>query len=224
MSPLPHQPNPVGGAESPHAHTPYTSTKGGTPVAPIKSIATRYDGVEYRSRLEARWAAFFARIGWSANYEPFDGDGYIPDFLIDGQEPLLIEVKPAIGKNEYKAPIAKAENGLRGAWRRDILIVGMTPLPLGMQSPYWDDRDTAGLLGEPGSAFFGEEGTWCWEEGAWGQCPRCHRIGVWHTMQSFSLRPWGCHEGGSGFDSPTALIRSAWSAACNDTKWRGRGA
>ena len=60
------------------------------------AIPTRYRGIEYRSRLEARWAAFFDGIGWQFTYEPFDGDGYIPDFLIHGDQPLLVEVKPAV--------------------------------------------------------------------------------------------------------------------------------
>lgn len=60
------------------------------------AIATLYSGIEYRSRLEARWAAFFDEIGWRHTYEPFDGDGYIPDFLIHGTRPLLVEVKPAV--------------------------------------------------------------------------------------------------------------------------------
>ena len=28
------------------------------------AITTTYDGIEYRSRLEARWAAFMKNIGW----------------------------------------------------------------------------------------------------------------------------------------------------------------
>ena len=62
----------------------------------IKAIPTRYAGVQFRSRLEARWAAFFDKIGWSWEYEPFDLDGWTPDFSIkqvDGER-VLIEVKP----------------------------------------------------------------------------------------------------------------------------------
>ena len=31
----------------------------------IKAIPTTYAGVRFRSRLEARWAAFFDLCGWS---------------------------------------------------------------------------------------------------------------------------------------------------------------
>ena len=46
------------------------------------AIPTMYDGVRYRSRLEARWAAFFNRSGTPFEYEPFDLKGYIPDFVL----------------------------------------------------------------------------------------------------------------------------------------------
>lgn len=60
----------------------------------MKSIPTTYAGVNFRSRLEARWAAFFDLAGWPWEYEPFDLDGWIPDFRLIGKKPALIEVKP----------------------------------------------------------------------------------------------------------------------------------
>lgn len=61
-----------------------------------EGIPTTYANVRFRSRLEARWAKMFDLLGWKWNYEPLDLDGYIPDFVIDMEEPLLIEVKPAL--------------------------------------------------------------------------------------------------------------------------------
>jgi hypothetical protein len=53
-------------------------------------------GVNFRSRLEARWAAFFDAVGWPWQYEPDLGlDRWIPDFLITSGAGLLVEVKPA---------------------------------------------------------------------------------------------------------------------------------
>lgn len=69
----------------------------------FKSHPTRYKGVLFRSRLEARWAAFFDLIGWRWEYEPFDLDGWTPDFLVEfpcghsecgPTHTLLVEVKP----------------------------------------------------------------------------------------------------------------------------------
>ena len=52
-------------------------------------------GVRFRSRLEARWAAFFSLMRWPWQYEPDLGlDGWIPDFVITSGDGLLVEVKP----------------------------------------------------------------------------------------------------------------------------------
>ena len=55
---------------------------------------TTYQGVRFRSRLEARWAAFFDLAGWSWEYEPVELAGWAPDFLLHVPTPLYVEVKP----------------------------------------------------------------------------------------------------------------------------------
>ncbi|THK38126.1 hypothetical protein EHS39_11620 [Ensifer sp. MPMI2T] len=61
----------------------------------IKAIPTVYNHVQFRSRLEARWAAFFDLCGWQWDYEPFDLDGWAPDFkIVSGSVAALAEVKP----------------------------------------------------------------------------------------------------------------------------------
>jgi hypothetical protein len=60
----------------------------------IAAIPTLYRGRMYRSRLEARWAAFFDRLGWAHEYEPFDLGPWSPDFLLTDMS-VLVEVKPA---------------------------------------------------------------------------------------------------------------------------------
>lgn len=61
----------------------------------IPAIPTKYKGVHFRSRLEARWAAMFDLLDWTWEYEPIDLDGYIPDFILTFQDPILVEVKLA---------------------------------------------------------------------------------------------------------------------------------
>jgi hypothetical protein len=56
-------------------------------------IPTVYRDVQFRSRLEAKWAAFFDFLGWRWEYEPFDLAGWIPDFLLVDAG-VLVEVKP----------------------------------------------------------------------------------------------------------------------------------
>lgn len=64
----------------------------------IKSKPTVYKNVKFRSRLEARWAAFFDLIGWRWQYEAYDFNGWTPDFAVYGSAGsiLFIEVKPIV--------------------------------------------------------------------------------------------------------------------------------
>ena len=53
----------------------------------IKPIETQYNGLRFRSRLEARWAVFFDTLGVEYEYEPegFElpsGARYLPDFRV----------------------------------------------------------------------------------------------------------------------------------------------
>ncbi len=68
----------------------------------IPAKPTIYKGIQFRSRLEARWAKFFDEFGMSWQYEPYVfqidlGDNcyeqYTPDFLIAGQEFHYVEVR-----------------------------------------------------------------------------------------------------------------------------------
>lgn len=77
----------------------------------IQSKPTIYNGTKFRSRLEARWAAFFDLMGWRWQYEPCDLKGWTPDFVVYGSKErlLFIEVKPVVDKviaNEYAIKIS----------------------------------------------------------------------------------------------------------------------
>lgn len=66
----------------------------------ISAIPTQYNGVSFRSRLEARWAMFFDLVSLSWEYEPEafnDGKGtlYLPDFWLPEPE-LFVEIKPTV--------------------------------------------------------------------------------------------------------------------------------
>lgn len=63
----------------------------------IKAIKTKYANIEFRSRLEARWAVFFDElvIPWEYEYECFDLEfcWYLPDFYLPSCN-TWIEIKP----------------------------------------------------------------------------------------------------------------------------------
>jgi len=78
-------------------------------MSEIKPIPTKYNGVQFRSRLEARWAVFFDQLGvdWYYEYEGFQltGEWYVPDFWLpnvyyrggehgSSQKGIWLEIKP----------------------------------------------------------------------------------------------------------------------------------
>jgi hypothetical protein len=100
----------------------------------IKAYPTRYNGTQFRSRLEAKWAAFFDLCGWRWEYEPFDFEGWVPDFLIKGSDKnLLVEVKPYSWTNDdtHSCNLV-CESDVLGklfrANREEVLLLGAYPL------------------------------------------------------------------------------------------------
>ena len=187
------------------------------------AVPTIYRGIRYRSRLEAKWAAMFDRLGWQHRYEPVDGDRYIPDFLIEGERPLLVEIKPATMLDEYRDPVPKAERGLREHWKHDVLILGMSPLPTQLDGTAAADatfHPPAGWLGELSDDCSG----WSWDTGVWFSCKECGEVGVYQQMQSWEGRPCGHYDGDHllGRINPS-LLDDHWAFACNETQWNPPG-
>ena len=99
----------------------------------ISAKETKYKGIWFRSRLEARWAAFFDLIGVKYHYEPFDLPGWSPDFLIQndvmdaGPITWLLEVKPILAPDD--ALFNKIEGALEAGVSANAapLLVGLAP-------------------------------------------------------------------------------------------------
>ncbi len=66
-------------------------------MSTIAAIPTTYAGVEFRSRLEARWAVFFDALGLRWEYEPegyeLASGKYLPDFWLPSLN-IFAEIKP----------------------------------------------------------------------------------------------------------------------------------
>lgn len=95
----------------------------------IKAHPTKYSGVLFRSRLEARWAAFFDLVQRKWAYEEIDFEGWSPDFTIchldTFEMPELlryVEVKPFRTLEEWRETIPK--------------IVDATPPKIDEDGPY----------------------------------------------------------------------------------------
>jgi hypothetical protein len=94
----------------------------------IKAHPTVYGARQFRSRLEAKWASFFDLAGWQFEYEPFDLEGWSPDFLLKGRgRQVLVEVKPISEPDEdTQRKMERAANAAK--WDGDLMLVGVAPL------------------------------------------------------------------------------------------------
>jgi hypothetical protein len=110
-------------------------------VTAKSSIKTVYDGVTYRSRLEARWAIVFAALGLPFEFEPqlFDlpSGRYLPDFRIFGGYDVAfwVEVKgPVPDAREFT--VATEINLYEGPL---VIFSGDLPMRSGGGTAWWFD-------------------------------------------------------------------------------------
>jgi len=187
-------------------------------------IPTKYNGTQFRSRLEARWAAFFDLLEWEWEYEPFDLAGYIPDFVLCFKQPLLVEVKPAIQPDELGDAFDKIWNS---GWNKEAIVVGaklfsddwsqglqMGQLLGGFALSTWgdvhDSENTHGARtnGSDAAALFG--------------CGQCKRASFCHVLNSYQCRASGCWDGDHQLSGgPDFDWLSLWREAGNQVQWRG---
>jgi len=173
----------------------------------VKAIPTTYNGVRFRSRLEAKWAAFFDLAGWRWEYEPLDLDGYVPDFILQMRRPILVEVKPFMWDfvNEDEQNLighARVKIDLSG-WDGEAWIVGATTTKRG---------DADWLCGQYR------------EDGAWGNaglyaCGECgHKTPFHHDMS------WRCRQCGADDHASHRIqnwdVTADLRAAANAVQWR----
>jgi hypothetical protein len=190
----------------------------------IAAIETRYNGANFRSRLEAKWAAMFDLLGWGWTYEPTDFNGWIPDFAIHGRETIYVEVKPV---DAFPQDVADKIDA--SGCRNEVLIVG-TRGPV--RAGEYQDHPIVGWLREMHlswlsvESFVGEEepvAGWWWGDaalGRWGSPPG-GKIGFCHADGSFADRITGGYDGGH-YGNGNVTIREVellWREAGNRTRW-----
>lgn len=218
----------------------------------IAAIPTVYNGVQFRSRLEARWAAFFDLCGWRWDYEPLDLNGWIPDFAVyplrfpkyrdrSSREvtrgvPILVDVKPITSFcPETAEKMIRASRGLVEGRIRDykmtgLLILGLNPfsggsswfLTLGWFQPAY--RLALRLEGFPIRAWQRADGICLGYE---IQMTDGKSIDPMVTFQGENNRDAILGEPIELYDmledSP-AIVKERWDAAGNFTQWRGKQA
>lgn len=180
----------------------------------IKAIPTKYKGIQFRSRLEAKWASFFDLMNWKWQYEPCDFNGWIPDFAIYGYpRTIYVEVKPTI----VFLPDIASEIDSSGC-HDEVLLIGETcPVP-GNNNIFGENVQLGWLRVACGGNEDGIDFDWNECEFA---CYDGSRIGFAEPEQSWYCRIYG--DSGKYYRFNDVIVNTVskhWAAACNSSQWR----
>lgn len=179
----------------------------------IKALPTWFDGVRFRSRLEAQWAVFFTVAGIPWRYEEsgykMPGGCYRPDFrlyeFVDDYPhiPTYFEVKGAEPPSAALDLMAKfAEE------RRCCLYLAVGDIPRFQRREYYDDGSLPFRCF--GGYWQGPE-TWCYqapdetEPTRFYACHRCGSVGLYAV--SLEVVTWFCSKHAGRY--PIVLPRNA---------------
>jgi hypothetical protein len=174
----------------------------------IAARETKYAGVLFRSRLEARWAAFFDLLGWDWEYEPIDLDGWTPDFRLFGR--VLVEVKPVDHFDESVYAKVKKHAGPHG---ESVLLLGSG---LGLPRETNESQAAIRLGWEMNEAGSDDNMYLMWEPEHKGWDYMSH-IG-WFDGRRFKNYTGGCYP--SKVEYPNERILMLWREAGNRTMHR----
>lgn len=185
------------------------------------SIETEYAGHLFRSRLEAKWAAFFDVHDLRWEYEPFDLNGWIPDFLLMGPEiSIIADVKPIMHRHEFEERARELKPWIitdPAPLTSMCVILGATPL-LPWSSPMGDPA--AGLMSQDDGTD-GWDGDIKWDLASWIICGECEHLGLVKLPGTPKIVPCG-HHPRSGKWPEYHQLKWAWGMAHGATRWIGR--
>lgn len=189
-------------------------------VKGVKGIVTRWRYRQYRSRLEARWACMFDLLGWKYEYEPYDLNGWIPDFMILGDTEILVDIKPYTSFREWQEEqLAKIIDSIKGTekYGKEILLLGSTIF------------ETAECFGHPAIGWLGEFNRCSESEEAfkysyaWGNAVFNHNEawGFFHDSMWYKDRITGMYDGDHHLQPPSYdEVLKLWNTAGNITQWK----
>jgi hypothetical protein len=158
----------------------------------MKSIPTTYNGIIFRSRMEARWAVFMNALSVAFDYEPegYDLNGvfYLPDFWLPDLN-IFMEIKPLVPTEDE---MEKARRLVQHTGCDLVFQVG--------NPRFRDSADGAGfpmILTQDGGLDISY--LWC-------ECPNCDRIGIQFDGRADRI-PCRCRKSphgdkGYNYDSP----------------------
>ncbi len=167
----------------------------------IKSIPTTYDGVKFKSKLEAAYATIFnaAEIEWEYENQGFDLEGiwYLPDFWLPGIR-TFFEVKGSHGERIDKT-IKLAE----AICEEDF--AGLVDVPGDSWSPYMErlqDPTRMVVLGDSRGRMWNifpelYKQDFADETAGVGKCYSCGKYYFFECMMTWTCRACGYYDGDS---------------------------
>lgn len=89
----------------------------------IPTIGAR--GIQFRSRIEAKWATVFDQLKFDWEYEPIDLKRYIPDFILQfGQDQVLVEIKSDLDIFNPEVYMPYYDKIVESGWQGNYIILG----------------------------------------------------------------------------------------------------
>lgn len=197
----------------------------------MRAYPTEYKGIRFRSRLEAKWAWMFDQLCLPWEYEPFELNNYIPDFVIPFKYfgDMLVEIKPVIDheKENYSEAIAKV---MQSGWPNKPVRVG--------NGCFYDPPGTpivilgASVYNSPGQYRI-ERHYLCgiqYDDSIWGCCDWgiCHVIRCLDCQRVFFYQSGGerscrwCNSDQKHYLGGPFDLQSYWAGAKNHFQWKGQ--
>jgi hypothetical protein len=176
-------------------------------TGPASGNRPSYAGITFRSRVHARWAAFFDVLEWPWEYERARLHGYTPTFVLGfHRAPIAVDVAPRSSACELRTRAARiAASG----WPADFIIVGsrlVAPalVPGASLGTYYQR-----LEAPPGDVRAAEAGCAVVQT-----CLLCGRRSFFHELGTWKCAVCGRHDGNGGLGlQDAAEVRAWWRAA-----------
>lgn len=167
----------------------------------LEPIGTIYDCHRFRSRLEARWAVFFKKLGIKYEYEKegfnLDGNWYLPDFWLPNQQ-CWIEIKgeePTAEEIEIASKLAHHSGYIVYIFFGQIEIPGA-------------DNENDGAYLYDSLELSDNCQFWC-------ECPKCGELGIEFEGRAHRL-PCNCFDEEKdrrGYNAHSEKLIAAYKAA-----------
>ena len=174
----------------------------------MKAIRTYYNGILFRSKLEAQWAKFFDKIGIKWIYEPegytfADGTQYLPDFYLPESD-AYFEVKGIMNdKDMHKIEMLIKESS-------KAVIIGEPDGSFTACNRWWDEMyNPDGTLSDIKFSLTSKDSSLL------NDCPECHKKGFLGNEGSYECPCCGAYDG----DHLLNLINQDGGTNENWKKW-----